>query len=159
VADQRHGARSRIWTWTTVNTCKLPHCWAGDGAQILHLHHPGLSLDARTTPLSCCFAATRGVLCPIPASRAIRRTKSSIQAGHQWLTPVILATWEAEIRRITVQGQSRQIVCKTPISKITRAKWTGGVAQMVERLCKLKALSSKPIPTKLKKALYKRVMC
>jgi hypothetical protein len=23
-------------------------------------------------------------------------------AGHQWLTPVILATWETEIRRITV---------------------------------------------------------
>jgi hypothetical protein len=24
---------------------------------------------------------------------------------HQWLTPVILATWETEIRRITVPGQ------------------------------------------------------
>jgi hypothetical protein len=40
--------------------------------------------------------------------------------------PVILATWEAEIRRTEVQGQPRQIVCETPISKITRAKWTGG---------------------------------
>jgi hypothetical protein len=30
-----------------------------------------------------------------------------------WLTPVILATQKAEIRRITVQSQSRQIVCKT----------------------------------------------
>jgi hypothetical protein len=44
-----------------------------------------------------------------------------------WLTPIILATREAEIGRIKVQG-------KTPISKITRAKWTGGVAQAVERL-------------------------
>jgi hypothetical protein len=35
---------------------------------------------------------------------------------------VILAIWEAEIRRITVQGQPREIICKTPISKQTRAK-------------------------------------
>jgi hypothetical protein len=32
-----------------------------------------------------------------------------------WLTPVILATWEGEIRRISeVQGQSKKIVLKTP---------------------------------------------
>jgi hypothetical protein len=30
--------------------------------------------------------------------------------------PVILATWEAEIRRTAVQGQPEQIVHKTPIS-------------------------------------------
>jgi hypothetical protein len=29
---------------------------------------------------------------------------------HRWLTPVILFTEEAEIRRISVQSQSRQIV-------------------------------------------------
>jgi hypothetical protein len=33
-----------------------------------------------------------------------------ILTGHQWLMPIILATWEAEIRRITVQGQSRKTV-------------------------------------------------
>jgi hypothetical protein len=31
-----------------------------------------------------------------------------IISWEQWLTPIILATWEAEIRRIAVQGQLRQ---------------------------------------------------
>jgi hypothetical protein len=38
-------------------------------------------------------------------------------AGRQWLVPVILATQKAEIRRIKVQGQPRQIVHKTPSPK------------------------------------------
>jgi hypothetical protein len=47
------------------------------------------------------------------------------------------------------QGQPEQIVCETPISKVTRAKWTGGVVQVVEHLlCKCEALSSKPSPMK-----------
>jgi hypothetical protein len=36
-----------------------------------------------------------------------------VSAGHQWLTPVILATQEAEIRTIAVLSQPRQIVCET----------------------------------------------
>jgi hypothetical protein len=32
--------------------------------------------------------------------------------------PVILATWEVEIRKIMAQGQLRQTVHETPISKI-----------------------------------------
>jgi hypothetical protein len=35
---------------------------------------------------------------------------------------VILVTWEAKIGRIVVQGQPRQIVHETLISKITREK-------------------------------------
>jgi hypothetical protein len=55
---------------------------------------------------------------------------------------------EAEIRRIAVQGQLRQIVCETPISKITKANWTGNVVHAVEPLlCICKALSY-PSPTK-----------
>jgi hypothetical protein len=46
--------------------------------------------------------------------------------------PIILAMWEVEICRSTVQKQPGKIVSKTPISKITRAKLTAGVAQVVE---------------------------
>jgi hypothetical protein len=55
-------------------------------------------------------------------------------ARHWWLTPVILATWGADLGRNVTHGQPGQIVHETPISKITRAKWTGGVAQVVECL-------------------------
>jgi hypothetical protein len=55
--------------------------------------------------------------------------------------PVILAAWEAEIGRIGIRGQPGKIVLKTPISKITRAKWTGDMSQSVQPM--LCALSSK----------------
>jgi hypothetical protein len=44
---------------------------------------------------------------------------------------------------------------RDPISKITTAKWTGDVTQVVQHLlCKCKALSSSPRPTKKKKRLW-----
>jgi hypothetical protein len=62
--------------------------------------------------------------------------------------------WETEIRRILVRGQPRQIVLKNPISKITRAQWTGGVVQVVERLfCMHETLSSNPNCNKRKKGM------
>jgi hypothetical protein len=42
-----------------------------------------------------------------------KKRKKDKQAGHRWLKPVILATQEAEIRRIMILGQPSQIVCKT----------------------------------------------
>jgi hypothetical protein len=35
--------------------------------------------------------------------------KNKNVARHQWLTPIILATWEGKIQRILVQGQSQKI--------------------------------------------------
>jgi hypothetical protein len=46
-----------------------------------------------------------------------------------WLTPAILATQEAEIRWILVQGQPGQIVHKTLSQKTLHKKRAGGVAQ------------------------------
>jgi hypothetical protein len=65
-----------------------------------------------------------------------------------WLTPSILATWEAECEGIMVQGQPGQIVYETVSSKPEQNRleiWT----YMVEHLlCKQKALNSNPSPTK-----------
>jgi hypothetical protein len=74
--------------------------------------------------------------------------------------PVNLALWEAKKNgRITIQGQPGENVHETPISKITRAKWTGGMAQVVGRpLCKCEALKIKnPRPTPKKKKKKKRL--
>jgi hypothetical protein len=51
----------------------------------------------------------------------------------QILIPIILAPWEAEIRKILVQS-SHADRSQDPTSKITIAKWTGGVTQVVENL-------------------------
>jgi hypothetical protein len=51
-----------------------------------------------------------------------KKKKKKAMAGCRWLVPVILATWEAEIRRIAAEGQPRQILHKTLISKNNEAK-------------------------------------
>jgi hypothetical protein len=55
-------------------------------------------------------------------------------AGHWWLMPVILATQGAEIRRVVVRSQPRQIVPKPLSPKYPTPERTGGAAQEVEYL-------------------------
>jgi hypothetical protein len=43
--------------------------------------------------------------------------KTPIEAKHQWFKPVILATWEAEIGRITVEGQLGKYFVRPPSPK------------------------------------------
>jgi hypothetical protein len=57
--------------------------------------------------------------------------------------PVVLATQEAEIRKIIVQSQSWQVAQAEPILKIPTQKKAGGVGQVVEHLpSKCETLSS-----------------
>jgi hypothetical protein len=42
-----------------------------------------------------------------------RQIKITMRAEDWWLLSIILATWEAEMRRITVQCQLGQIVLET----------------------------------------------
>jgi hypothetical protein len=50
--------------------------------------------------------------------------------------PLILANKEAEIKRLVVQSQPRQIVHKTPSQKYPTQNRVNRVAQVVEQYCK-----------------------
>jgi hypothetical protein len=69
-----------------------------------------------------------------------------------WYTSVILATQEAEIRRIEVQGQSWQIVGDIKSRKYATHKRAGRLAQVVEHLpSNREALKSNSTTAKKKK--------
>jgi hypothetical protein len=52
----------------------------------------------------------------------IHANKKVIEAGCWWLTPVILATQEGEIRRIKIQSQPRETVRETLTQKTLHKK-------------------------------------
>jgi hypothetical protein len=56
---------------------------------------------------------------------------SELKQVSHWLTPVIPATQEAEIKRISVRSQPRQTVHETLSQKNHHKKRAGGVAQGV----------------------------
>jgi hypothetical protein len=65
--------------------------------------------------------------------------------------PIILAAWKLRSRISSFRPDWANSL-QDPISKITRAKWTGGVAQAVEGLlCKHEVLSSNHSSIKKKK--------
>jgi hypothetical protein len=71
--------------------------------------------------------------------------ENGVTAGHQWLTAVILATQEAEIRSIANRSQPRQIVLRNPILKKLFTKkglWSGS---------RYRPWVQAPIPQKKKK--------
>jgi hypothetical protein len=49
--------------------------------------------------------------------------------GHQWLVPIILATQEAEVRRIKVRSQPGQIVLR---SYLKNTQHTKGLAEWLK---------------------------
>jgi hypothetical protein len=52
----------------------------------------------------------------------LTKPRSGDEAGRHWVTPLILAIQEAEIRRIEVQSQHRQIVQETLSQKAYHKK-------------------------------------
>jgi hypothetical protein len=50
----------------------------------------------------------------IPGNLETKEVKQGSQARHWWLTPAILATWEAEMGKIVIPGQANQKVSKIP---------------------------------------------
>jgi hypothetical protein len=62
-------------------------------------------------------------------SQMVRGSQKLIRyAGYRWLTPVIPATQEAVIRKITVPSQPGQIICEALPRKNSSPKRAGGVA-------------------------------
>jgi hypothetical protein len=75
--------------------------------------------------------------------------KCFLLVKHEWLMPVILATQEAEIRRIKVASlSSRDPISKQPNTKTRLAEW---LESLPSKPSTYEALSSNPSITQKKK--------
>jgi hypothetical protein len=85
-------AAIRFWTYFVLLNVKISE---KNAHQCLLITHPMLCINVKISPKSL--------------YRLVEKQSSWVG----WLISVILATWEAEIRRITIWGQSRYKVYKT----------------------------------------------
>jgi hypothetical protein len=77
--------------------------------------------------------------------------KIHTDANSQWFMPVNISSSEGWDQEDQGSRPAWADSSRDPISNITRAKWTGGVAQAAEYLlCKCEALSSNSSPNKTK---------
>jgi hypothetical protein len=81
----------------------------------------------------------------------IEPVKTQAPDGRQWLTPVILTTQEAEIRRNAARSQPEQIVHETLFRKTLHKKKERKKKIGLVQWLKAKALSSSLSTTKKKK--------
>jgi hypothetical protein len=66
-------------------------------------------------------------------------------AGPLWLVPVILPTWEADVRRIAILSQLGQIFREIYLKNTQQKRKTGGEAQVVQFLPnKCETMSANP---------------
>jgi hypothetical protein len=71
------------------------------------LHHSQVLLSTLNHRLHCLYTAFEdGSIFLFNCPKKKKKNKA-VRSRHQWLTPRILATWEAAIRRIAVQSQSQ----------------------------------------------------
>jgi hypothetical protein len=80
------------------------------------------------------------------------RLRTKERAGPQWLTPIIPATQEAEIRRIMVWSQPQQIVFETLCGK--NPSQEKSLKQWKPLPSKYETLSSNPSAAKKKNVIF-----
>jgi hypothetical protein len=107
--------------WKKTNRTEVASGWdKGDTECLLvaHMEHAGMVIRTRWQRK---MARTR--------KGAVHR-KGHWQLRHQWLTPVILATQEAEIRKFAVRSQPGQrVLWDTILKNPSQKNRVGGVAQ------------------------------
>jgi hypothetical protein len=137
-------ARQVLYHWSHSKSPSPPFIHAGNQTSGFCV------LAVKVYKVACHLYWLRGVNGNADRKWKLKEKKSRCR----WLTYVVLATWEGEIRRIEVWDQPWQILCGTPHhQKINAAKWIRGMSQTIEhKLCKCKALSSNPSPIKKKKS-------